>query len=235
MTTKNQIAAAARLTGALLLAAQALMIAGAAIVVPAGLTLNPDDVAGTLAAVREHVVLHLVELALDVLGWLALATAGLAMAAHGAMAGNRLSLLPAGLLALAGTAGVLHDAGNLAVTQLSGDPAYLTIGAAEALLLSAKWTVNLAGLLWVAATALAVRYVPVPGGIRRAGALVVLSGLAGVVLPWTTGTDGPTVVLEQLGYALHLPVMIWFGVLGGWYLICARGGTRTPTSEDTRT
>ncbi len=62
-------------------------------------------------------------------------------------------MLPAGLLAAAGLAGLLHDAGNLAVTQLSADrtdPSVVAV--AGAILLTAKWTVNLAGLLWVAAT-----------------------------------------------------------------------------------
>ncbi|MEV4579431.1 hypothetical protein AB0K16_39890 [Nonomuraea jabiensis] len=86
------------------------------------------------------------------------------------------------------------------------------------LLLTAKWAVNLAGLLWVAATAAGAAGLPMPAGLRVAGLLAALIGLAGVVLPWTTGTGGPTGALEQLGYALHMPVMIWYGVLGRRYL-----------------
>ncbi|MER5319882.1 hypothetical protein [Streptosporangium roseum] len=57
-----------------------------------------------------------------------------------------------------------------------------------------------------------------PAGLRIAGAVAAISGLAAVALPWTTGTDGPTAALEQLGYALHLPIMIWYGALGRRYL-----------------
>jgi hypothetical protein len=188
----------------LLIASIALMAASAAIAVPTGLTLNPADTAATLHAVNARPALHLLELALDVLGWLALTTAGLAMGANGRHA------VPAGLLTLAGAAGLLHDAGNLAVTQLAADPA--ATAAATAVLLTAKWTVNLAGLLWTAATAAAA--FGESGAMRRTGFAAAVSGLAAVVLPWTTGTSGPGPVLEQLGYALHLPVMAWWAVRG---------------------
>ena len=196
----------ARLTGVLLLTSVLAMVAGAAIVVPSGLTLNSAEPEAALAAVRAHPGLHMIELGLDVTGWLALTAAALTMA------GRHRAPLPAGLLAGAGLAGMLHDAGNLAMTQLAAtptDPATVT-----AVLLTAKWTVNLAGLLWVAATATAALLLPLPAGLRRAGFVAALSGLAAVVLPWTTGTAGPSATLEQLGYALHLPIMIWYGVLG---------------------
>jgi hypothetical protein len=224
--TDTEHIAVSRLTGALLLISLTSMIAGALIVVPAGLTLNPDDASATLAAVEAQVVLHLVELGLDVSGWLALTAAALAMAAHAATAGRHLALLPTGLLAFAGLAGVLHDAGNLAVTQLAADPG--AASAAEAVLLTAKWAVNLAGLFWVSATATAALWIPLPGGLRRAGALAALSGLAAVVLPWTTGLDGPTAAMEQLGYALHLPVMAWWGVLGVRHLRARPTGRASP-------
>ncbi|MBB4905373.1 hypothetical protein [Actinophytocola algeriensis] len=195
-----------RFTGALLLTALTAMIAGAVIVVPSGMTLNPAEPAAALAAVAARPGLHLVELGLDVTGWLALTAGALTMAAR--------ALLPAGLLACAGLAGLLHDAGNLAVTQLAADADDPTvIAVAGAVLLTAKWSVNLAGLLWVAATATAVLQLPMTAGLRRAGVVVALSGLAAVVLPWTTGVDGPSAAQEQLGYALHLPVMVWYGVL----------------------
>ncbi len=31
---------------------------------------------------------------------------------------------------------------------------------------------------------------------------------------WTTGTAGPSPVLEQIGYLLHVPVMPWWGLAG---------------------
>ncbi len=194
-----------RLTGVLLLTALTAMIAGAVLVVPSGMTLNPDDPAAALAAVHDHTTLHLAELGLDVLGWAALLAAALTMAAR--------APLPAGLLAAAGLAGMLHDAGNLAVTQLAADPTDpTTVAVAGAVLLTAKWTVNLAGLLWVAATA--VLCLPMAAGLRRGGMLAAVSGLAAVVLPWTTGTTGMSATLEQLGYALHVPIMAWYGVFG---------------------
>ncbi|GAB3007526.1 hypothetical protein [Saccharothrix stipae] len=216
MDTTHQTAMT-RLTGVLMTTALTAMVAGAAIVVPSGLTLNPADPAAALAAVRAEPWLHRIELGLDVVGWVALLAAALTLAARSAATGPRLALLPAGLLAGAGLAGVLHDAGNLALTGLAARP-----GAAEvavAVLLTAKWMVNLAGLLWVAATAAAVLWVPVWGGVpmsagmRRAGVLAALSGLVAVVLPWTTGADGLSAAAEQLGYALHLPIMIWYGAL----------------------
>ncbi|SEU39659.1 hypothetical protein [Nonomuraea wenchangensis] len=209
-----------RLTGVLLLTSLVAMVAGAAIVVPSGLTLNSADPVAALAAVREQPGLHLTELALDVLGWLALTAAGLVMAARPAQApGPHLTTPAGGLLAAAGLAGLLHDAGNLALTQLAARPAAPAVATvAWAVLLTAKWAVNLAGLLWVAATVAAAAGVPMPARLRVAGALAAVSGAAAVVLPWTTGTDGPTVALEQLGYALHLPIMIWYGVLGRCYL-----------------
>jgi hypothetical protein len=216
--------AASRLTGALLLAAIACLIAGAAIVVPTGLTLNPADPAEALRAVHDRPGLHLLELALDVCGWLALTSAALTAAAASARSGHRMALVPAGLLALAGAAGMLHDAGNLAVTQLAaapGDPAVAE--AARALLLHAKWGVNLAGLLWVAATAAAASS---SERSRRTGLLAALSGLAAVVLPWTTGTAGPTGAMESLGYALHLPVMAWWAIQGRRHLAPNQGGSR---------
>ncbi|MEV0626505.1 hypothetical protein [Nonomuraea wenchangensis] len=209
-----------RLTGVLLLTSLVAMVAGAAIVVPSGLTLNSADPEAALAAVREQTGLHLTELALDVLGWLALTAAGLVMAARPAQApGPHLATPAGGLLAAAGLAGLLHDAGNLALTQLAARPAAPAVATvAWAVLLTAKWAVNLAGLLWVAATVAAATGVPMPARLRAAGAVAAVSGAAAVVLPWTTGTDGPTVALEQLGYALHLPIMIWYGVLGRRYL-----------------
>jgi hypothetical protein len=183
-----------RLTGALLLTALATMVAGAIAVVPSGMTLNPADPAATLAAVLARPEPHLALLAIDVTGWLALTACGLTMAAR--------TLLPGGLLACAGLAGMLHDAGNLAVTRLT-DPAL-----AGAVLVTAKWTVNLAGLLWVAAT---VALLHLSARSRRTGVFAALSGLAAVVLPWLTG---PSMAQEQLGYALHLPVMLWYGVFG---------------------
>ncbi|WP_067179684.1 hypothetical protein [Microtetraspora niveoalba] len=209
-----------RLTGVLLLTSLVAMVAGAAIVVPSGLTLNSADPAAALAAVAERFGLHLTELAFDVLGWLALTAAGLVMSARSAQApGPHLVTLAGGLLAAAGLAGLLHDAGNLALTQLAADPAAPAVATvAWAVLLTAKWAVNLAGLLWAAATAAAAVGVPMSTGLRIAGAVAAISGLAAVALPWTTGTDGPTVALEQLGYALHLPIMIWYGALGWRYL-----------------
>ncbi|MER7361337.1 hypothetical protein [Nonomuraea wenchangensis] len=209
-----------RLTGVLLLTSLVAMVAGAAIVVPSGLTLNSADPDAALAAVREQSGLHLTELALDVLGWLALTAAGLVMATPPAQGlGPHLVTPAGGLLAAAGLAGLLHDAGNLALTQLAARPAAPAVATvAWAVLLTAKWAVNLAGLLWVAATVAAAAGVPMPARLRVAGALAAVSGAAAVVLPWTTGTDGPTAALEQLGYALHLPIMIWYGVLGRRYL-----------------
>ncbi|MFC4112775.1 hypothetical protein [Nonomuraea zeae] len=222
----------ARLAGALLLSSALAMIAGAAMVVPSGLTLNPADPAATLAAVDQHAGLHLAELAVDVLGWLALTAAGLVVAAGSAEAPRPyLVVLAGGLLSAAGLAGLAHDAGNLALTQLAhlaappqlaqpGRPGQLDQASAVAagVLLTAKWLVNLAGLLWVAATAAAAAGVPMPGSLRRAGVIVAIFGLAGVALPWTTGGEGPSVVMEQAGYALHLPVLLWYGVLGGRFV-----------------
>jgi hypothetical protein len=213
--TSTHHAVTARLTGVLLLTALTAMIAGAVIVVPSGLTLNPAEPAAALAAVGAQPGLHLIELGLDVIGWLALIGAALTMTARTVTTGPRLALLPAGLLAAAGLAGMLHNAGNLAVTQLATDPAdHTAIAVTKAVLLTAKWAVNLAGLLWVAATATAALCVPMTAGLRRAGVIAALSGLAAVVLPWTTGINGPSATLEQLGYALHLPIMIWYGVMG---------------------
>ncbi|MEU8358454.1 hypothetical protein AB0C27_20805 [Nonomuraea sp. NPDC048882] len=219
-----------RLAGVLLLTSLVAMVAGAALVVPSGLTLNPYDSSAVLVAVRGHVGLHLGELAFDVVGWLGLAAAGLVLAGvaqvelvSGVRAARAwrscLGWLGGGLLAGAGLAGVLHDAGNLAVTQLAGRPAAPAVGTvAMAVLLVAKWMVNLAGLLWVAATFAGAAGLPMPGWQRVAGVVAAFSGLAAVVLPWTTGTEGPTAGLEQLGYALHLPVMVWYAVLGGRYV-----------------
>lgn len=213
--TVTHHAVMARITGVLLLTALTAMVAGAVVVVPSGLTLNPAEPAAALAAVEAQLGLHLIELGLDVIGWLALIGAALTMAARTVAAGPHLALLPAGLLACAGLSGLLHDAGNLALTQLAADPAGpTTVAVTGAVLLTAKWTVNLAGLLWVAATTTAALCVPMTARLRRAGVLAALSGLAAVVLPWTTGINGPSATLEQLGYALHLPIMIWYGALG---------------------
>ncbi|GAA0369132.1 MULTISPECIES: hypothetical protein [Micromonospora] len=89
------------------------------------------------------------------------------------------------------------------------------------MLLTAKWTVNLAGLLWAAATAVSAVGVDLPDRLRLAGVLAALAGLAAVAVVWTTGTNGMSPTLEQLGYALQLPVMIWYGLLG-WRLVRRR-------------
>ncbi|WP_433513335.1 hypothetical protein ACQP2T_58590 [Nonomuraea sp. CA-143628] len=209
-----------RLTGVLLLTSLVAMIAATAIVVPSGLTLSPSDPGAAMDAVREQVGLHLTELAFDVLGWLALTAAGLVMAARPAESPDETSrpylvTLAGGLLAGAGLAGLLHDAGNLALTQLAAQPSATGV---LAVLLTAKWAVNLAGLLWVAATAAGAAGIPMPAWLRVTGMIAALIGLAAVVLPWTTGTGGPTGTLEQLGYALHMPVMIWYGILAWRYL-----------------
>ncbi|MDG4766678.1 hypothetical protein O7632_21640 [Solwaraspora sp. WMMD406] len=183
---------AARLTGVLLLGSLLAMLAGVGIVVPSGLTLNSADPAAVLAAVHARVELHLIELAFDVIGWLALLAAGLVLAARADGTRSHLAAPAGGLLAGAGLAGLLHDAGNLAVTQLAADPTEPAAAAvAEGVLLTAKWMVNLAGLLWVAATVVAASDTAVPTGLRRAGMAATASGLAAVVLPWTTGTAGP--------------------------------------------
>lgn len=215
-----------RLAGVLLLISLVAMVAGTALVVPSGLTLNPYNAGAVLIAVRQQVGVHLAELAFDVVGWMGLTAAGLVLA--GAVHAEPvpaqawrpyLERLAGGLLAGAGLAGVLHDAGNLAVTQLAARPAAPGVETvAMGVLLTAKWTVNLAGLLWVAATVAGAVGWAMPAGLRVAGLIAALSGLSAVVLPWTTGAAGPAPGLEQLGYALHLPVMIWYAVLGGRYL-----------------
>ena len=212
----------ARLAGVLLLISLVAILTAVAVVVPTGLALNPADPAATLAAVHEHVGLHLTELAFDVLGWLALTAAGLVLAGNpDAVFRPHLAVPAGGLLAAAGLAGLLHDAGNLAVTQLAAEPVDSVAEVAGAVLLTAKWAVNLAGLLWVAATAVTAIGAHLPDRLRRAGGFAALAGLAAVVIPWTTGTDGMSPTLEQLGYALHLPVMIWYGAMG-WHLIRRR-------------
>ncbi len=212
----------ARLAGVLLLISLAAILTAAAVVVPSGLTLNPADPATTLTAVHDHVRLHLTELAFDVLGWLALTSAGLVLAGNpGAVIRPHLAVLAGGLLAAAGLAGLLHDAGNLAVTQLAAEPVGSVAEVAGAVMLTAKWAVNLAGLLWVAATAVTAVGAHLPHRLRRAGGFAALAGLAAVVMPWTTGTDGTSPTLEQLGYALQLPVMIWYSAVG-WQLIRRR-------------
>lgn len=209
----------ARLAGVLLLISVVAILTAAAVAVPWGLTLNPADPAATLTAVHDHVGLHLTELAFDVLGWLALTAAGLVLAGNpDAVIRPHFAALAGGLLAAAGLAGLLHDAGNLAVTQLAAEPTGSGSEVAGAVMLTAKWAVNLAGLLWVAATAVTTVGVHLPDRLRRAGGFAALTGLAAVVVPWTTGTDGTSPTLEQLGYALHLPVMIWYGAVG-WRLI----------------
>ncbi|WP_428966222.1 hypothetical protein [Micromonospora fluostatini] len=209
----------ARLTGTLLLSSLVAMLAGVALVVPMGLTLNPADPAAVLTAVHTRVAWHLIGLGLDVVGWLALLAAGLVLAARPSEHRSPVVTLAGGLLACAGLAGLLHDAGNLALTQLAADPADPTAATvAGAVILTAKWMVNLAGLLWVAATVTTALGVPLPTALRRAGVVAAVSGLAAVLLPWTTGTDGPSASLEQLGYGLHLPVMLWYGALGWWLI-----------------
>ena len=201
------------------------MLAGVALVVPSGLTLNPADPALVLAAVRARVEVHVVGLGLDTIGWLALLAAGLVLAARTTVPRPHLTTLAGGLLACSGLAGLLHNAGNLAITQLATDPAAVTV--AGAVLLTAKWAVNLAGLLWVAATTtLALGRRPSRPSLRRTGVAAAVSGLGAVVLPWTTGTEGLPATLEQLGYALHLPVMAWFGLLGHRHLHQAAGAAR---------
>ncbi|MEU5554466.1 hypothetical protein ABZ738_32325 [Micromonospora sp. NPDC047793] len=206
----------------LLLISMVTILAAAAVAVPSGLTLNPSDPAATLTAVHDHVGLHMTELALDVLGWLALAAAGLVLAGNpDALFRPHLAVLAGGLLASAGLAGLLHDAGNLAVTQLAAEPGDTVTDVASAVMLTAKWAVNLTGLLWVAATAVTTVGADLPDRLRRTGRLAALAGLAAVAVPWTTGTDGMSPMLEQLGYALQLPVMIWHGCLG-WRLLRRR-------------
>ena len=212
----------ARLAGMLLLISLVAILTAAAIVVPSGLTLNPADPATTMTAVHDHVGLHLTELAFDVLGWLALTAAGLVLAGKpDVMVRPHLAVLAGGLLAAAGLAGLLHDAGNLAVTQLAATPADTVADVAGAVLLTAKWMVNLAGLLWVAAAAVTAIGVDLPDRLRCAGGLAALAGLAAVAVPWTTGTNGMSPTLEHLGYALQLPVIIWYGLLG-WRLVRRR-------------
>jgi hypothetical protein len=111
---------------------------------------------------------------------------------------------------------------------LAADPAAPAAAAvAQGVLLTAKWMVNLAGPLWVAATVAAALGTALPVGLRRAGVVAAVSGLAAVVLPWTTGTAGLSATAEQLGYALHLPVMLWWGALGWrWGRSATRGAGR---------
>ncbi|WP_283136122.1 hypothetical protein [Rhizohabitans arisaemae] len=223
--TRTDSVPAMRLAGALLLISLVALLAAVAILVPSGLTLNPEDPAAVLAAVSDRVGLHLAKLAFDVAGWSAMTAAGLLVAAGSVPASRpHVAVLAGGLLACTGLAGVLHDAGNLAVTQLAGDPAApgaeVTV---QALLLTGKWGVNLVGLLWAAATVAAVAGLRLSRAMRRAGAVAVVCSLAAVVLPWTTGTEGLPGAVEQVGYALQLPVMAWYGLLGFRYL---RGGER---------
>jgi hypothetical protein len=203
----------ARLIGALLLTSMVAILAAVAIVVPSGLTLNPADPAAALTAVHDNVGLHMAELAFDVLGWLALTAAGLTLAGSDSVVRPHLAVLAGGLLAAAGLAGLLHDAGNLALTQLAGQPVGPTTDAARAVLLTAKWSVNLAGLLWAAATAATAVGLTTSSWLRRAGAFAAASGLAAVAVPWTTGTEALSSAREQLGYGLQLPVMVWYALL----------------------
>ncbi|GAA1889921.1 hypothetical protein [Asanoa iriomotensis] len=169
--------------------------------VPAGLTLNPADPAASLTAVHEHVGLHLTELAFDVLGWLALTAAGLVLAGNpGAVIRPHLAVLAGGLLAAAGLAGLLHNAGNLAVTQLAAEPVGTVAEVAGAVMLTAKWAVNLAGLLWVAATAVTAIGARLPRRLRLAGGFAALAGLAAAP---SAGHD----LVRRRGLAAHVASM----------------------------
>ncbi|MER7008228.1 hypothetical protein ABT297_34990 [Dactylosporangium sp. NPDC000555] len=153
-----------------------------------------------LTVVNARVAAHLIGLGLDVVGWLALLAAGLVMTARPTEHRPQLMTLAGGLLACAGLAGLLHDAGNLALTQLAADPTDPAAAmVAWAVLVTAKWSVNLAGLLWVAATVTTALGAPLPTVLRRAGVIAAVSGLAAVLLPWTAGIDGSSARLEQLG------------------------------------
>lgn len=158
------------------------------------------------AAVAERPGLHLLELALDVLGWLALTAAGLVL-----LRLHPLLVTAGGLITAAGVAGMLHDAGNLAVTHLvaaPGDHAVQT--AATATLWTAKWGVNIAGMLWISGTAAALLPRHLPAGFRITGTAALACGIASVALPWLSGSDGPDQMTEQIGYALFLPIMVWY-------------------------
>lgn len=137
------------------------------------------------------------------------------MAARAPAGGSYPGILSWGLSACAGPAGMLHDAGHLAVTQLAAapdDPVLVT--AAGTAHLTERWTVDLAGLLPVSAIAAVV----VPGRpMRRArrwtGAIAAPFGLVAVVPPWTTGVAGPSPAPEQIGHVLHPPVMARHGAV----------------------
>jgi hypothetical protein len=113
-----------RLIGVLLLTSLVAMMTAAAIVVPSGLTLNPADPAATLAAVGEQTGLHLIELAFDVLGWLALTAAGLAMTARPAAGVPVMTAHPAaGVPVMTAHLGGAMAGGLLAAAGLAGSAA----------------------------------------------------------------------------------------------------------------
>lgn len=210
-----------RVSGVLWLASLSSVVISLVIALAFDITLG-GSIERTLASVAAAPAAHIVGLAFDELAQIAILAAVvptfLVFRRQGAaLAGTGAVLLAAGALVF-----IVHNMGNFTLAWIaadyvraSGAEATVLRTIAEAVVLTAKWGVTLGGAL------LAIGLAPISWLLLRRGlspalgVLGLVAAAAGLVAA-PLGRIDPG--LEQVGYALWLPFLLWQIGLASWLL-----------------
>lgn len=218
-----------RLSGVLWIVAVVSVIASLAIVLSYDITLNANDIVKQLHNVNAYAGAHTLELLFDEVSFIAMVAVAAPLFIIFSSYNKGLALLGSLLLAAGATVGAVHDMGNFALTSLAADYVNATATQAATLeaiarstLITAKWGVNIAATFIVLFTLvyslILMSERALPRLLGAAGVVASVLGLASVSIAVVAGMGESSPMLEQLGYALYLPLMLWQLTFGIWLL-----------------
>jgi len=184
-------------------------------------TLNPE-VETTLRKIAQNSGAHIVELLFDILSGIALVAAAAPLYVIFSQYDRTLALMGSYLFVGYGIIVAVHDMENLALTWVA--EAFVEASATEAtalaligqsLILTAKWGVSIF-VVFILLGAFVYSYLLVANQLSKlVGWFGVIAGVLGLVAVPLQLID-PT--LEEIGFLLFLPFLIWQFVFGGYLL-----------------
>jgi hypothetical protein len=203
-----------KLSGILLLGSIVSVFICLAFVIPNNLTLNPLDMSATYFNINQHPALHILELVFDEISNIMtlLLTGSLFLAFH--RINSRISLIASLLIGCGSMVMVVHDMGNFAITWIA--KAYGSAGGVEkvvleqigsSMIITAKWGVVIGasciilGILFY--NFLWITHKVIPKVLGYLGILCSVLAILAMIPYWLDFS------LEELGYNLYFPFMIW--------------------------
>ena len=221
-----------KLSGILWLGSIVSVICSLALVIPNNLALNPLDMAGTFSAINQHPQLHILELVFDeISNLLTLLLAGSLFLGFRRISPTS-ALMASLLIATGAIVLIIHDMDNFTITWIA--ESYKNSGATDKLILekigysmilSAKWGVTIGANCIVLGVLLYVflwtRKQVIPKILGYVGVFCCLVAILASIPYWFDFS------LEELGYNLYFPFMIWEIIIGIWFF-----RLNTPTGGD---